>query len=60
MVVLPILNVAVTAVLIGVLIFVYADADGQTINYTRGGMKIPTLIALLITLLKMCIASGIG
>lgn len=57
---LPTLNVLVTAVLTGVLMYVYQEADKKPIDYTMGGMTIPALVALIMTLLKMCLAGGIG
>ncbi|KAG2218199.1 hypothetical protein INT45_006834 [Circinella minor] len=60
MIFLPILNVLLTIALMGTLIYVYISADGQTLDYTMASMKIPSVVALLTTLLKMCIAGGIG
>ena len=60
MIFLPILNVLLTIVLMGMLIYVYVNADGQTLDFTMANMKVPSVIALLTTLLKMCITGGIG
>ncbi|KAI9490176.1 hypothetical protein BDB00DRAFT_875631 [Zychaea mexicana] len=60
MVFLPIMNVVLSLILMGLLIYVYINANGQPLDYTMGKMKIPSVISLLTTLLKMCIAGGIG
>ncbi|KAI9266613.1 hypothetical protein BDA99DRAFT_570985 [Phascolomyces articulosus] len=60
MIFLPILNILLTIVLMGMLVYVYVNADGKPIDYTMASMKVPSMVALLTTLLKMCIAGGIG
>ncbi|KAI8136762.1 hypothetical protein BJV82DRAFT_638402 [Fennellomyces sp. T-0311] len=57
---LPILNVIITVVLTAVLIYVYMSADNKPFHYTMAGMPIPALVALIVTLIKMCLAGGIG
>lgn len=60
MIFLPILNLVCTAILMGSLIYVYINADGKDINHTMGSMKIPALVSLIATLMKMCLVGGIG
>ncbi|KAI8370492.1 uncharacterized protein BYT42DRAFT_582607 [Radiomyces spectabilis] len=55
----PIINVIITAVLLGALIYIYTHANGQNLDYTLAGMKIPTIIALLMTITKMFVGGGI-
>ncbi|KAI8139275.1 hypothetical protein BJV82DRAFT_660056 [Fennellomyces sp. T-0311] len=60
MIFLPILNVVVSLALMGTLIYIYISANGKNIDYTMAGMKVPSLVALITTLLKMFVAGGIG
>ncbi|KAF7723064.1 hypothetical protein EC973_002398 [Apophysomyces ossiformis] len=57
---LPVLNVICTAVLMGVLIYVYSYINLKPVNYAVAGMAAPTLVSLLITLIKMLVSAGIG
>ncbi|CDH51932.1 predicted protein [Lichtheimia corymbifera JMRC:FSU:9682] len=57
---IPALNAAITVTLVGVLIYVYQSADGQPVAYTLAGMQIQSLISIIMTLVKMCLAGGIG
>ncbi|ORY98040.1 hypothetical protein BCR43DRAFT_546768 [Syncephalastrum racemosum] len=60
MIFLPITNVVVSVALMGVLIYVYQRSEGMHVSEKLGTMTPPALVSLLITLLKMCIAGGIG
>lgn len=57
---LPILNVIFTAAMMGLLIYAYTTANGQTLDYTIGSMSVPSFISLITTLLKMGVMGGIG
>ncbi|KAI9310703.1 hypothetical protein BX666DRAFT_2126007 [Dichotomocladium elegans] len=56
---LPIFNIAVTCVVIGLTIYVYQTADGQTTDLKLAGMNVPTILSLLMTIAKMFVAGGI-
>ncbi|KAF7723063.1 hypothetical protein EC973_002397 [Apophysomyces ossiformis] len=56
---LPLLNLAITAALIGVLIFIFATAYGKPIGFTMAGMPVPALLSIIITLLQMFLGGGI-
>ncbi|CDS04109.1 hypothetical protein LRAMOSA07064 [Lichtheimia ramosa] len=57
---LPILNVIFTAAMMGLLIYAYTTANGQTLDYTIGSMSVSSFISLITTLLKMGVMGGIG
>lgn len=60
MLLLPILTIILTGVLMGVLIYIYTDANGKDVNYAPHGIRVTAAVSLVITLLKMCITGGIG
>ncbi|KAI9246945.1 hypothetical protein BDA99DRAFT_565363 [Phascolomyces articulosus] len=57
---LPILNVIATCIFIGIIIYVYQHANGQSTDMTLGGMRVPTIVSLMMTILKMCVTGGIA
>lgn len=60
MLLIPILTLVSSGVLMGVMIYIYIDADGKDINYAPNGMRVSATLSLVVTLLQMCIAGGIG
>lgn len=57
----PSFNVLVTVVLIAVLVYIYDQADGQDAEtYRIAGMRVPTILALIMSLAVMFIAGGVG
>ncbi|KAI8137686.1 hypothetical protein BJV82DRAFT_674489 [Fennellomyces sp. T-0311] len=56
---LPVLNVAGTCALVGIIIYIYQKANGQTTDMTIAGMRVPTILALIMTIVKMLVAGGI-
>ncbi|KAG2222133.1 hypothetical protein INT45_007569 [Circinella minor] len=56
----PIINILATCIIVGILIYVYQYANGKSTDTTMGGMKIPTVVSLLMTFVKMLVASGIA
>ncbi|KAI8370491.1 uncharacterized protein BYT42DRAFT_647738 [Radiomyces spectabilis] len=56
---LPILNIAITCVLIGVIIYIYIKSTGKDNSFTMAGMKAPTILALVVMLVKLFIGGGI-
>ena len=56
----PIINVLTTCIIVGILVYVYQYANGKSTDTTMGGMKVPTVVSLLMTIIKMLVASGIA
>lgn len=57
---LPVLNVLITAVLLGVLVLIYIRADGQPIDYKIANLPVPVLLALIMTLAVLFISGGVA
>ncbi|KAI9472871.1 hypothetical protein BDB00DRAFT_943668 [Zychaea mexicana] len=57
---MPVINVAGTSVLIAMLLYIYQHANGQSTDLTMAGMKVPTIISLMMTIVKMFVAGGIA
>ncbi|KAI8145784.1 hypothetical protein BJV82DRAFT_24902 [Fennellomyces sp. T-0311] len=57
---LPVFNILATIALIGVIILIYIRADGQPVDYKMAGLSVPTVLALVMTLVVLFISGGIG
>ncbi|ORY91212.1 hypothetical protein BCR43DRAFT_566761 [Syncephalastrum racemosum] len=55
----PVINVVLTIAVLCGTIAIYKVADLKTIDYTMAGMRIPTLLALMMTIVKMFVSGGI-
>ncbi|KAF7721846.1 hypothetical protein EC973_004082 [Apophysomyces ossiformis] len=58
--ILPLINIVCSVVLIGAVIYVFTSSDNQSLEKTIAGMRVPTFLALLMTILKMFLSGGIG
>ena len=56
----PIINVTATFIIVGILIYVYQYANGKSTDTMMAGMKVPTIVSLLMTIVKMLVAGGIA
>lgn len=55
----PAINVVLTIAVLCGTIALYQTANLKTIDYTMIGMRVPTLLALLMTVVKMFVSGGI-
>lgn len=57
--IVPAFSFAVSCALIGIAIYVYETANGQSSNYTMANMRVPTVISLLMTIANVFMMGGI-
>lgn len=56
----PMLNMAVSTLLTIAILLVFIKADGTSLDYTLVGMKLPTLVSLLLNIYVIFVGSGIA
>lgn len=56
----PVFSILVSVALSVVLLLLFLHADGKPLDYTIIGMKIPSLVSLLLSINAIFIASGIS
>ncbi|KAI7884952.1 hypothetical protein K492DRAFT_204422 [Lichtheimia hyalospora FSU 10163] len=55
----PAFSFAVSIALIGIAIYVYQTANGQSSDYTMANMRVPTVISLLMTFANVFLVGGV-
>lgn len=55
----PVFSFVASCALIGIALYVYQTANGQSSDYTMANMRVPTVISLLMTIANVFMMGGI-